>query len=297
MPTPNTPNPLSKAKRYAPVAKDAAHTIRYGLKGILLYLLPIPALIAAIISLVRGDIMGTLITGGAFAAYMVSAHIARHGFKLEGEYKRRKLARAPKTPYKTVSAIFIAVITGILAKWGAHYSIPASILLGAAAFAGFALYYGLDPRKDKSGNINNRFGVSVEEVLDALEAAEIRIKAIDTANNAINNPDYHQRLRRITQKARDILASIEDDPTRLPRARKFLKVYLDGAKKVTEGYVKSSSNHTGTTQALETDFSNVLNSIEDTFNEQHTKLLSDDNFDLDVQIEVLEQQLKREGAF
>ena len=66
---------------------------------------------------------------------------------------------------------------------------------------------------------------------------------------------------------------------------------------MTEGYVKSSNNHIGTTEALETDFSNVLNSIETTFEEQHTKLLSNDNFDLDVQIEVLEQQLKREGAF
>ncbi|MEZ5447613.1 MAG: 5-bromo-4-chloroindolyl phosphate hydrolysis family protein [Thiolinea sp.] len=159
------------------------------------------------------------------------------------------------------------------------------------------MYYGLDPRKDKSGNITSRFGVSVEEVLDALEAAEIRITAIDQANRKINNPDYHQRLQRITGKARDILSSIEEDPSRLPRARKFLKVYLDGTRKVTEGYVKSNNNHIGTTAALETDFSNVLNSIEETFEEQHVKLLSDNNFDLDVQIEVLEQQLKREGAF
>ncbi|MEZ5478252.1 MAG: 5-bromo-4-chloroindolyl phosphate hydrolysis family protein [Thiolinea sp.] len=288
---------MSKATRYTPAARDAAHTLRYGLKGLLLYLLPVPALIAAVISLVRGDIGGVLVTGGSFAAYMLAAHIARHGFKLEGEYRRRKIARAPKAPYKTVAALFIAVTTAVLANLGASYSIPASIILGAAAFGGFALYYGLDPRKDKSGNITSRFGVSVEEVLDALEAAEIRITAIDQANRKINNPDYHQRLQRITGKARDILSSIEEDPSRLPRARKFLKVYLDGTRKVTEGYVKSNNNHIGTTAALETDFSNVLNSIEETFEEQHVKLLSDNNFDLDVQIEVLEQQLKREGAF
>ena len=64
----------SRAKRYtpnSPTAKDAAHALRYGLKGILLYLLPFPALIAGIVSLVRGDIGGTLVTGGAFAAYML----------------------------------------------------------------------------------------------------------------------------------------------------------------------------------------------------------------------------------
>ncbi|PIE00963.1 MAG: 5-bromo-4-chloroindolyl phosphate hydrolysis protein [Thiothrix nivea] len=287
---------MSKAKRYNPTTQEAVHSIRYGLKGLLLYLLPLPALIAGIIALIKGDIIGTLITGGSFATYMLSAHIARHGFKLEGEYKRRKIARAPRTPYKTVAAIFIAITTAVLAALGANYSLPAAVLLGGAAFLGFLLFYGLDPRKDKTGNITG-YGVSVEEMLEALEAANIRINAIDSANRKINNPDYHQRLNRITDKARSILDSIEEDPTRLSRARKFLKVYLDGAKKVTEGYVKSSSSHIGTTEALETDFSNVLNSIEETFAEQHNKLLSNDNFDLDVQIEVLEQQLKREGAF
>lgn len=287
---------MSKASRYNPVAQEAVHSIRYGLKGILLYLLPIPTLIASIVALFSGHFTETLITGGSFAMYMIGAHVARHGFKLEGEYKQRKIARAPRVPYKTVAAIIVAITTTLLAAFGTTYSIPMSILWGAITFLGFTLYYGLDPRKDKTGNITG-YGVSVEEMLEALEAAEVRIKAIDSAGKKIENPDYNQRLQRITAKARDIVASIEDDPTRLSRARKFLKVYLDGAQKVTEGYVKSNSSHIGTTDALETDFSNVLNSIEETFTEQHDKLLSNDNFDLDVQIEVLEQQLKREGAF
>ena len=285
---------LSRAQRYTPAARDAAHQIRYGVKGLLLYFLPFPVLIAAIISLLRGDIGNTLITGGAFAAYMVAATIARHGFRLEGEYARRKIARAPKTPFKTVAALFTSVTTGVLAWLGADYGIIASALMGLATFLGFALYYGLDPRKDKSGNIS--IGVTVDEIIDALDAAEIRIKAIDQASSHIGNPEYSQRLSRITEKAREILTTIEDDPTRLSRARKFLKVYLDGTKKVTEGFARSQKNQS-TTEALSTDFGRVLDSIEQTFNEQHTKLLENDNFDLDVQISVLEQQLKREGVF
>ncbi len=286
---------MSKAQRYTPAAREAVHNIRYGIKGLLLYFLPFPTLIAAIISLLRGNIYDTLVTGGAFAAYMIAATIARHGFKLEGEYQRRKIARAPKTPFKTVAGIFTGVTTGLLAWLGADYSILQSVLLGAATFLGFALSYGLDPRQDKSGNIS--IGVTVEEIINALEGAEIRIKAIDKARLSIPNPDYSQRLTRITDQARKILTSIEDDPTRLSRARKFLKVYLDGTQKVTEGYARSLKNHSGTTTVLDTDFGRVLDSIEQTFEEQHTKLLENDNFDLDVQISVLEQQLKREGAF
>ncbi|HPE61823.1 MAG TPA: 5-bromo-4-chloroindolyl phosphate hydrolysis family protein [Thiolinea sp.] len=288
-------NTLSKAKKYTPVAKDAAHAIRYGIKGLLLFLLPVPALIAGIISMLRGDVAGTLITGGAFAAYMISAVIAREGFRREGEYKRHRLARAPKTPYKSVAALFTGMTTGVLAWLGAGYGLLASILIGLAALLGFTLYYGLDPRRDKVGKL--ALGVSADEIIDALEAAEMRIRDIEKAGNSINNSAYSQQLRRITVKARDILGSIEDDPTRLARARKFLKVYLDGTRKVTEGYAKSHAGPSGVSPALETDFSNVLNAIEQTFDEQHTKLLSNDNFDLDVQITVLEQQLKREGVF
>lgn len=280
---------MSAVKRYEPTV----HSIRYGLKGLLLFLLPVPVLITAIGSLMKGDVIDTLITGGLFASYMVGATIARHGFKLQGEYERRKIARAPSTPYKTIAAIMLAGTTAVLDWWISDFSLgslPEVILIAAVTILGFALYYGLDPRKDKTGNIT---GISVEEVLDALEAANIKIDAIDKARHKIKNPEFNAHLQRITDKARTILSSIEEDPTRLSRARRFLKVYLDGTQRVTESY---SRTHQGTTPlALETNFSRVLDSIEQTFDEQQTKLIEDEHFDLDVQMEVLETQLKREG--
>lgn len=282
---------MASAQRY-----DATlHTVRYGLKGILLFLLPLPLLITVIVSLLRGAILDTLVTGGVFAVYIIAASIARHGFKLQGEYERRKLARAPSTPYKTIAALFIGGASTVLEWWTSYFALGSlfgALLVGAAAFLGFALYYGLDPRKDKTGTLS--LGVSLEEVLDALNAANVKVDAIDAARRSIHNPEFNARLQRITSKAREVIASIEDDPARLDRARKFLKVYLDGTQRVTEGYART---HQGQTPAaLETNFSRVLDSIEQTFTEQQTKLLADDTFDLDVQIEVLETQLKREGV-
>ncbi|MBO0613968.1 MAG: hypothetical protein RL122_2166 [Pseudomonadota bacterium] len=279
------------AKRYEP----AIHNVRYGIKGILLYVLPLPALITAIGSLMRGDVMDTLVTGGIFAAFMIGASIARHGFRLQGEYERRKIARAPTTPFKTVAALIISIATGALEWWGNDFAmgdILSSALIGAVTFLGFALYYGLDPRKDKAGNIS--IGVTIEEVLEALDAANVKIDAIEQARRQIPNPEFNARLQRITSKAREVLESIEEDPTRLSRARKFLKVYLDGTQRVTEGYARTHQGERAV--ALETNFSRVLDSLEQTFTEQQTKLLEDNHFDLDVQIEVLETQLKREGV-
>lgn len=283
---------MASAKRYDPTL----HAVRYGIKGILLFLLPLPVLVTSIVLLLRGQVFDTLITGGAFAAFMLAATVARHGFRLQGEYERRKIARAPTTPYKTVAALFISITTGALNWWTSDFvigALPESVLIGAVAFLGFALYYGLDPRKDKAGKLS--LGVTVEEVLEVLDAANLKIDAIEDARRKIRNPEFNARLQRITNKAREVVDSIEDDPARLSRARKFLKVYLDGTQRVTEGYAQT---HQGlaASQALETNFSRVLDSIEQTFTEQQTKLLEDNHFDLDVQIEVLETQLKREGV-
>ena len=47
---------------------------------------------------------------------------------------------------------------------------------------------------------------------------------------------------------------------------------------------------------LEQNFRNLLDSIETVFKEQKDKLLEEDLFDLDVQMEVLATQLKHEGV-
>jgi hypothetical protein len=80
----------------------------------------------------------------------------------------------------------------------------------------------------------------------------------------------------------------------LRRARKFLNVYLDGAQKVTEGYAKTHARVAA--PDLDDNFRRVLVTIEEVFQEQQQKLLETDITDLDVQIEVLATQLKREGV-
>ena len=283
---------MSKAKRYSPDS-SASSDFKVGLKGILLFIMPIPVLVAAVVSLVGGNFWATVVNGSAFAGFMLAAVIARHGFKVEQLYHSKKLALAPTTPFKTVSALILSITTGLTAYLAtSNYGIFSSILIGGATLLAFYLWYGLDPRRDKTGNIG--LGVTAEEVFEALEAANIKIDAIENARTEISNVQFDQHLDRIIGKARNIITLIENDPSDLPRARKFLKVYLDGTRRVTESYAKTHRNE-ATTVELDSNFSNVLNSIESTFDEQHEKLKKQDQFDLDVNIEVLETQLKREG--
>ncbi len=128
----------------------------------------------------------------------------------------------------------------------------------------------------------------------ALEEARLKIASIDAANRSIHNLELNRRIGRINSKAMGILSTIADDPATLQRSRKFLKVYLDGAQQVTEGYSRLHPKQRS--GRLEENFRNVLVTIEDTFAEQQRKLQEKDLMDLDVKIEVLTTQLKNEGV-
>ncbi|MCK5664523.1 MAG: 5-bromo-4-chloroindolyl phosphate hydrolysis family protein, partial [Thiotrichaceae bacterium] len=262
--------------------------VKTGIKGTLLFLMPLPVLIAAVIHLVKGNILSSLTAGALFAGFMVAATVARHGFKLESKLKQKKFAKAPRPPFKSVAALILSISTGLTAFLLSDYSCLGSILMGGVTMMGFYLAYGMDPRRDKTGNIS--LGVSADEIFEALEAAEIKIETIETARKNIRNIEFDQHLKRIISKARGILTLIEEDPKDLARARKFLKVYLDGTARVTESYAKTHGRD-ATTEVLDSNFQEVLNSIETTFDEQHKKLLENDQFDLDVKIEVLKTQL------
>jgi len=284
---------MSSAKRYSPEEK-ALSRVKYGwLKGFLLLVLPIPLLIAAIISLMRGEMLHTLVSAVAFAGFIVSAMVAREGFKREGQYQRHRFAKAPNIPFKTIAAIFLGFSTALTAIFATNNSVLHSLLLGFAALLGFYFSYGLDPRKDKTGGVS--LGVSADEVFAALEAAEIKIAGIETARKNIQNLELDQHLRNITKKAGNILETIKNNPNDLNHARKFLTVYLDGIQRVTESYAKTHRKE-ATTDVLDANFRRVLDLIEKTFDEQQEKLKENDRFDLDVKIEVLETQLKQEGV-
>lgn len=288
---------MANAKPYSP----ELHKVRYKIKGIMLFIAPFPIFFAALIDLLGGRISEAFINAAAFAGFMLSAFVAREGFQQEGEYHRRRFSRAPRVPLKAVAAALLGITVGFTA-WQAlpYYDIGESLLFTITASLGFVLYYGLDPRKDKLDQLD--FGMSAEEIMTVLSSAEQRLQQLDQARQKIPDLQIKQRLQHISQQTREIIQQIEDNPSNLERSRRFLNVYLDGAKRVTESYVKTlrQPNHiTNTAQApdtvYQTDFNQVLDAIEQTITQQQQKLLKDDQFDLDVQIQVLETQLQQEG--
>lgn len=261
-------------------------------KGMLMFLLPLPVLIAAVVSLAHGSLDGLLGNAAGYGLFLAGALLLRRGLLTEAEYGRRRVAKAP-WPLKTLGGSVIALATGVTAWFGAGQHPAIAVAFGLAALLGCYLSYGFDPRVAK--RFTDRDGVDVtDRVLEALTQAEASIAAIEQSTRNIRNAELNSRLRRIVAQARQILTMLEEDPRDLRRARKFLNVYLDGAKQVTEGYAKTHARVAA--PELEDNFRRVLATIEDVFQEQQQKLLETDVTDLDVQIEVLTTQLKREGV-
>ncbi|MFZ1640029.1 MAG: 5-bromo-4-chloroindolyl phosphate hydrolysis family protein [Candidatus Contendobacter sp.] len=261
-------------------------------KGLLMFLLPLPVLFAAIASLARGSLGGLLGNAAGYGLFLAGALLLRHGLLSEAEYDRRRIAKAP-WPLKTLGGGAIALATGVTAWLGVGQNPVIAVAFGLTALLGCYLSYGFDPRAAK--RFTDRDGVdTTDRVLEALTQAEASIAAIEQTTRNIRNAELNSRLRRIVVLARQILKLLEEDPRDLRRARKFLNVYLDGARQVTEGYAKTHGRVAA--PELEDNFRRVLVTIEEVFTEQQQKLLESDVSDLDVQIEVLTTQLKREGV-
>ncbi len=264
-------------------------------RGWLLYLLPLPLLPATLGALGDGETVAGLARGAGLALTLGAASFIRKGIRLDNETLARGLRRRPSTlRYRLVGAV-MATVGMFLVAWlgidGKHGLFDA-LLFSAAVMVGCYLYYDFDLPERREGIAAT--GITTEELVELLDEAERRIASIEAASKGIDNTELRDRLRGIVSGARGILATIERDPVDARRARKFLKVYLDGTQQVVEGYARA---HRGEARpALEDNFRRVLGSIETVVAEQQAKLAENDTVDLDVKMEVLQMQLDREGV-
>lgn len=283
--------PLTSAERAAATRRN------FGSFGaaFILYVLPLPLLLKAFVELIlHGRFGGFAISLGLFALFMFGASIARRGIVKTWDFRSAKIAEAARAPLKTVGGAIITIATFLTAWLSAGQGIAASVAIALGAALGFFLTYGFDARGAKG--VAADAGVTVAEVREALTEARARIAAIEEAGKKLAGPaapELRQKLRGVVGAANKVLGLIEEDPRDLRRARKFLNVYLDGAKTVTENYASTATK----TQSpeMEAKFRALLDDMQKTFDEQHARLLENDTLDLDAQIEVLKIRMNKEG--
>ena len=272
---------LKRGRAWAPV-----------LKAGMLFLLPLPLGLAFIVALVTGEFVRFAAICGALTAFTVAGFLTWRALVAESLYFLGERLDLPVIPLRIVST-FLTIVGAVLAASAGGYGIVGMVVFAILAGAGYLMFYGRDqPRRRFS--VSFEHGVDAAVVTEQLKQAYGRLQGIDAAAQSIAVPEFVERLRRIIAIGNQILAEIERDPRDAARARRFLNIYLDSAERVTTEYARTHRQIRK--QPLEENFRALLIEMENTFQRQHAKLLENDLVSLDVDIEVLNARLKREGV-
>ena len=234
---------------------------------------------------------GDLILGlGTFALLLGGAWMTREGLLAQEAYEARRIARRPAIPRK----IFGAGLTGAGLCLGALMADQAPVLSGALGLIGAGLHlgaFGLDPLRDKGAEGVDQF--QTDRVARAVEEAERHLTAMRDAILRARDRGLEARVDRFTTTARGLFRTVETDPRDLTAARKYLGVYLQGARDATVKFVDLYA--AGRAPKLRADYEALLDDLETTFARRTTDLLSNDHSDLNVEIEVLRERLEFEN--
>jgi 5-bromo-4-chloroindolyl phosphate hydrolysis protein/uncharacterized protein YjeT (DUF2065 family) len=248
-----------------------------------------------VLALLRGAFPDALALGAAMILLYGGGELIARGCREEAENAGRTLAVSP-APWRALGAAAAALAAFFISYGAAHDGVMMAVLFGVIAGAACILTYGLDPRLDRSAieAAAKRAGFNAKDVISQLDEAHRKVRGIEEAATQLHSRELRTRLGRITQQARTILGQLEQQPRDLSRARRFLVTYLDGTRDVVAKYSAQQRDLADT--PLADNFRNVLTTVEEVFTEQEELLRRDDQLDLEVQIEVLETQLKREGV-
>lgn len=259
---------------------------RAGVGAYLLFLAPLP--MALRIPFQAPTSMGFSLI--ALGALLLGAWLTRDGVIAHKEYDLRPVARRPAIPRK----IFGAVATGL--GLAAATFTPGGEIAGSLvyAIAGIALHltaFGPDPLSDKG--MEGIEGVQSDRAARAIAEAEAHLAAIRTAIAPLNDRALHDLVARFQGSARAMFRRIENDPRDLTAARRYLGVYLQGARDATVKYVRLQDQ--GPNPAARAEYEVLLTDLDANFAARAQSLLRNDQTDLTVEIDVLRDRLRRDG--
>jgi len=249
-----------------------------------------PAIIIVATTFSDGPV--SLIVGLLSAAALVGAGwLVGEGLRAEAAYNARKVARRPAVPRKMIASALTGI--GVACASFAHdASILSALLYGVAALAVHVAAFGLDPMRDKRMEGIDTF--QQDRVARVVDEAEAHLNVMKAQIEGLGDRKLEVRVGAFQAAARKMIRTVEEDPRDLTGARKFLGVYLMGAKDATIKFVdiyRRSKN-----AEARTDYEALLGDLEQNFAARTNKMLLDDKTDMDIEIKVLRDRLDREGV-
>ena len=266
---------------------EGAKRSRVGGRVNLLFFLPLPLIWQAFGNGPQQMVLNLV----ALGSLLLAAWMTREGLLAEEAYAARTVARRPTFPRKMAGSL----LTGIglaVAGWAATGGLAAPVIYGVVGTVLHGLAFGLDPLTNKGVE-----GVDLHQtdrVARAVDEAEKHLAAMSDAIKRCGDRGLESRVAQFQATARRLFRTVENDPRDLSAARKYLSVYLLGARDATVKFADIYERRRD--QQAKADYAALLDDLEQNFAARTEKLLLDDKSDLTIEIEVLRERLQREGV-
>jgi hypothetical protein len=227
----------------------------------------------------------------AAAILGLAVWLLRDGLRAEAAYNARKVARRPALPRKMIAT----GLTGIgvtMAALLAQYGIAGSLVYGIIAAGLHLTAFGIDPLKDKLMEGIDEF--QQDRVARVVDEAEAYLTTIRDQIARLGDRPLQLRVQGFLTTARKMIRTVEDDPRDLTAARKYLGVYLMGARDATVRFAEVFARSKDA--SARADYEALLADLETNFAAKTGKMLESNRSDMDIEIKVLRDRLQREGV-
>lgn len=227
---------------------------------------------------------------GAFAVVGLAAFLLREGLKAEAAWEARKTARRPALPRKLLGSAALGIGLALGAQAPGLGLIGAGVIAGVGVALGL-IAFGLDPMQDKGLEGLDPF--QQDRVAKVVAEGEKHLTALREAIARIDDAHLTARTEAFANSARALFRAVEDDPGDLTAARRYMTVYLQGARdaggKFADLWARSPD------AKARADFETLLDDLEANFTARTKALLESGREGLEIEIEVLRDRLAREG--
>lgn len=272
----------------APSMPDRARRDPAGARVNILFMLPFLLVLTAF----QQGSVGLAFDLAAFGDLMLAAWLTREGLIAEDAYNARRVARRPALPRKLIASVLTGSGLALAGLDSATFGLLEPAVFFVLGTVLHALAFGPDPLSDKG--TAGMDGFQTERVARAVDEAEAHLSAMRDAIRRAGVPALERRVADFSVTAQKMFRVVEEDPRDLTGARRYLGVYLLGARDATTQFADLYARSKN--QEARSDYAQLLNDLETSFSQKTDKLLLDDKSGLDVEIQVLRDRLAREGV-
>ena len=226
----------------------------------------------------------------AFGILILAAWLTQSGAQAQAAYDARTIARKPAIPRK----LFATALTFVGLTLAGTMSQPTLLLPLGFGLAGALLHFiafGPDPLRNKGMAGVDDF--QNQRVATAVDEGEKYLTAMRDAILRAGDRSLQSRVDQFSLTARTMFRTVENDPRDLTAARKYIGVYLMGARDATARFADHYANTKDATARAS--FEALLDDLESHFTTHTQALMQDGRADMDIEIDVLRERLAREG--